>query len=640
MEKEMGIEAEAGTCCAAEVRGAARPEAAMSCCDGDTGDARAVVHHPVSASRAGAAAGSETSALGERKYGRVPSTLEMAVALDDVALPGAEEAYYDLGTHSWPVSTDSAEAQRWFDRGLMWMYAFNHEEAGLCFSRAAKADPGCAMAHWGVAYVLGPNYNKPWGKFDRVDLASSLEAAVQATARAQAVAGAATPLEQALVMALSARYPSTEVPDDFTQWNIDYTAAMREVYEEFGESAEVATLFVDAAININPRQFWEDPATQPAGSVEGIELQRVLERALGTSGGFMHPGTLHLYTHVLERSPYPERGLAVADRLRGLVPAAGHLHHMPSHLDTLAGDYASVVASNSAAVEADREYVRREGGMSFYTLYRLHNLHFKIYGSMMSAREGLALEAADEMIAALPAELLSVPTPPMADWAEGSVSMRIHVLIRFGRWREILGTELPEDRELFCVTTAMTLYAQTLAHAALGEIAEAEARRMEFLAAAETVPPSRDVFDTLCVDQLEVAKAMVEGELEYRKGNLETAFVELRRAVELNDALPVGEPWGQMVPPRHALGALLLEQRRYAEAELVYRTDLGLNDLVSRTCQRPNNVWSLHGLHECLLALGKADEAEVVGKQLTLARARADVPVVASCLCRRSVVSD
>jgi tetratricopeptide (TPR) repeat protein len=208
------------------------------------------------------------------------------------------------------------------------------------------------------------------------------------------------------------------------------------------------------------------------------------------------------------------------------------------------------------------------------------------------------------------------------------------VLIRFGRWQEIIATELPEDRELYCVTTAMTHYARGIAYAATGDIPMAERERELFRAAVPAVPDTREVFETLCVDLLRVASAMLDGEVEYRKGNYEAAFAALRESVAINDALPLEEPWGQMQPPRHALGALLLEQGHYDEAEDVYRTDLGLNDKAGRLFQRRNNLWSLHGLHECLVASGRHEEAQIIAVQFEFASARADVPINASCACR------
>jgi tetratricopeptide (TPR) repeat protein len=222
----------------------------------------------------------------------------------------------------------------------------------------------------------------------------------------------------------------------------------------------------------------------------------------------------------------------------------------------------------------------------------------------------------------------------MADFVEGYLPMKQHVLIRFGKWREIIAQELPRDQKLYCSTTAMMLYAQAVAHSALGHLAEAEATRAAFMEAKLRVPESRRVHNNTVRDLLEIAQAMLDGELEYRRGNHEAAFAHLRRSVELDDALPYDEPWGWMQPTRHALGALLLEQGRVAEAEAVYRSDLGLDGALSRACQHPDNLWSLHGLHECLTRRGETVEATLIKQRLDLALARSEVPVRASCYCR------
>jgi tetratricopeptide (TPR) repeat protein len=223
----------------------------------------------------------------------------------------------------------------------------------------------------------------------------------------------------------------------------------------------------------------------------------------------------------------------------------------------------------------------------------------------------------------------------MADFIEGYLPMKQHVLVRFGKWREIIAQELPKDRDLYCCTTAMMLYAKGLAHSVLGELAEAEKTRTAFREARARVPESRRVHNNKVVDLLAIAEEMLTGELEYRRGNFDVAFAHLRRSVELEDALPYDEPWGWMQPARHALGALLLEQGHLAEAEAVYRADLGFDPTISRACWHPDNVWALHGLHECLTRRGDTLEAPLVKARLDLAQARADVPVRASCLCRR-----
>ena len=542
--------------------------------------------------------------------------------------------YYDLGPYRRSVTTSSAEAQTWFDRGLSWTYAFHHEEAVSCFEEAAAADPDCAMAYWGIAYALGPNYNKPWEFFDDQDLARTVDRTHAAVELAHDKAANATPVERALIGALRARYPQAKPADDCSVWNAPYAESMRAVHELAPDDLDVVTLYADALMNLTPWQLWNLRTGEPAEGARTLEAKAVLDRALATDSGRRHPGILHLYIHLMEMSPTPEAALPVADRLRGLVPDAGHLHHMPSHLEVLCGDYRGVVSDNSIAIAADEKFRARAGAMNFYTLYRSHNYHFKIYGAMFLGQSETALETAAQLEASIPEELLRVQSPPMADWLEAFLAMRVHVLIRFGRWADILRLPLPADPELYCVTIAMLHYARGVAFSATHRIAEAEAERRLFQAAAARVPETRTLFNNTCADILAIASAMLDGELEYRKGRYEAAFAALERSIELDDNLPYDEPWGWMQPTRHAYGALLLEQGRVTEAEAVYRADLGLDDTLPRASQHPGNVWALHGLHECLVRLGKTGEAQIVAQQLRIAAALADVPIEASCFCR------
>ncbi len=544
--------------------------------------------------------------------------------------------YYDLGSHHRTISTSSPEAQLWFDRGLVWTYAFNHEEAVRCFERAAEHDPGCAMAHWGIAYASGPNYNKPWEAFDDADLNQSVSTSYASTQRALETCSTATSAERALVSALPTRYPSPQPDADCTPWNDDYADAMRAVYRDHGDDFDIAALFAEALMNRTPWELWDLATGEPADGADTTEAREVLEQAMTDPDGRSHPGVLHMYLHLMEMSPHPEVALRAADWLRDLVPDGGHLQHMPTHIDVLCGHYQNVVDSNSSAIRADLAFLEREGAINFYSLYRSHNYHFKLYGAMFLGQYEAAIGAADEMVATLPPELLRVESPPMADWLEGFVPMRMHVLIRFGKWDEILETPLPDDPDLYCVTTAMTRYARGVAYAATGRIEAAEAEQAAFRDAVERVPDTRYVFNNTCLDILAIASEMLDGELEYRRGNHEAAFAHLRRSIELDDGLPYDEPWGWMQPTRHAYGALLLEQGRVEEAEAVYRADLGLDDTVPRAYQHPDNVWSLHGFHECLSRLGKDAEARMVALRLDLALARTDVEVSSSCYCRMS----
>ncbi len=546
-------------------------------------------------------------------------------------------SYYDVDVYSRPITTSSSEAQLWFDRGLVWTYGYHHEEAIECFKKALEHDPDCAMAQWGVAYAAGPNYNMPWELFDPEGKATALADAFDATAAARSLADKVTPAERALIEALPARYPQRAPIEDQSPWNDAFTDAMREAYQAHPDDLEIATIFAEAIMNRTPWKMWDLKTGGVAEGAGTLEAREVLERAMHEDPATMeHPGILHLYVHLMEMSPFPELALKAGDILRTLVPDAGHLIHMPTHIDVLCGHYHDVLVDNQRASEADRKYLEKAGAMNFYSGYRVHNYHFAIYGAMFLGQYAPALAAAEELIETTPEELLRMPSPPMADFIESYISMKQHVLIRFGKWREIIEQEPPADAELYCVTVAMTHYAKGVAHAALGEVEAAEKEKTLFLAARAKVPESRLLHNNTCQDLFAIAEAMLNGEIEYRKGNFDAAFAHLRRSVALDDALPYDEPWGWIQPTRHALGALLLEQGRDADAEAVYREDLGLGGSLSRATVHPDNVWSLRGLHVCLERRGETAEARLIKQRLDLAAARADVPVNASCFCAQA----
>ena len=546
--------------------------------------------------------------------------------------------YYDLGSHNLAIAASSPEGQLWFERGLLQCYGFNHGEAIECFRQVLKSDPNCAMAYWGIAYALGPNYNKPWEAFDEAEFKSVLVDAHEATSRAIALLDRATKLGQALIRSLAYRYPTAVPGADTSGWVEDYATEMRKVYHQFPDNPDVCSLFAESLMNRTPWQLWDLNTNDISEGASTSEANEVLEAALQRiedAGDRWHPGLLHMYVHLMEMSPHPEKALKAADRLRDLVPDSGHLQHMPTHIDVLCGHYQAVVDSNSAAIIADRKFQEREGVVNFYSVYRCHNYHFKVYGAMFLGQYRPAIDAAEEMISStLTAELLKVQPPPMADWLEGFVSIKQHVLIRFGRWEEILEQDLPEDKELYCVTTAMMHYARAVALASTGDPQAAEFESALFDEALSRVPDSRNLFNNTCLDILAIAREMMLGEIEYRRGNFAAAFDHLRESVHLDDNLPYDEPWGWMQPTRHTLGALLLEQGQVEEACQIYRADLGYDDTLSRACQHPDNVWSLHGYHECLNRLGRTAEAEIIEQRVRLALARTDVPVTASCFCR------
>ena len=541
---------------------------------------------------------------------------------------------YELGPYSRKVTTASSDAQRWFDRGLNWCFGYHHEEAVACFEKALEADPHCAMAHWGVAYAAGPNYNFPWELMDPAGKAAALARAFDATRAALALVGGVTAPERALIEALPARYPQRDTIDDQGAWNDAYADAMRLAHMAHPGDLEVRHIFAEAILNRTPWQMWDSRSGEPAAGAGTLEAREMLESAFRDLPGAMdHPGLLHLHVHLMEMSPHPEAALVTGDRLREVSSDMGHLVHMPTHIDIQCGHYRDAMHWNQKAIIADRKFYDRAGPMNFYSGYRVHNYHFAAYGAMFLGQYAPAIAAADELIETMPEAMLRIPSPPMADFFESYVSIRQHVLIRFGKWREIIAQDLPADGELYCNTVAMMHYAKGVAHAALGDVSAAEIEQALFQEAAKRVPEFRQIHNVKCVQLLAIAEEMLTGEIAYRRGEHDAAFAHLRAAIALEDALPYDEPWGWMQPVRHALGALLLEQGRAAEAEVVYREDLGLGGTLPRAQIHPDNLWALRGLLDCLDRRGEFAEAALIRQRVEFATARADVPVSVSCFC-------
>ncbi|KAG9240704.1 TPR domain protein [Calycina marina] len=542
--------------------------------------------------------------------------------------------YYDLGAFHRSVTTGSRGAQLWFDRGFIWSYAFNHEEAVECFQKAVEEDPKCAMAYWGLAYAIGPNYNKQWDAMDAEDQAMSLKRTHEAVIRAKERYSGATVTEKALIDAIQFRYPQNTPAKHFKIWNDEYAKAMRSVYRRFPDDLDVAALYVDSLMNLTPWKLWDLRTGKPAHGAHTLEAKLVLDKTFKVNAGLQHPGLLHLYIHLMEMSGTPENALTVADHLRGLVPDSGHLNHMPSHIDILCGEYRRAIASNSDAIRVDEKFVKHRGALNFYTLYRSHNYHFRIYAAMFSGQSRIALDTVDELEESIPEEVLRIKSPPMANYLEHFMSMRVHVLIRFGRWQDLKELKLPKDERLYCMTTAMIHYGKAIASAVNGLMKQAHNERTLFQAAMEQVPSSRSAFNNKCSDILTIAAAMLDGEISYREGSYDVAFASLLKSINLGDSLHYDEPWGWMQPARHAYGALMLEQGHVKEAAAVYSADLGFDESLPRALRHMNNVWALHGYHECLVKLGRTAEARIIEPQLRLALAIADIPIRSSCLCR------
>lgn len=541
---------------------------------------------------------------------------------------GAMDYPFDLGSYTRPASAHP-DAQTWCDRGLVWLFGYNHEEAIACFEQAIRSDPSCALAHWGIAYAIGPNYNKPWEVFTEDEKSPALARAHTALSAAAETARPGSP-EAALTAALAARYPTDPAIEDFAPFNDAFSAAMRPVFAAHPQDLDIAFVFAESLMNRTPWRLWDfhTGAVNPEAST--AEARAVLESAFARPEAWDHPGLLHMYIHLMEMSPHPELALRHGDRLTGLVPDAGHLVHMATHIDVLCGDYQNVVTRNLAAAAVDDRFKAHAGGANFYALYRIHNLHFALYGAMFLAQKDTALALADRLRAEVPDEVVRV----YPDLFETFVASKPHVLIRFGMWQAILDEEIPSDTELYAVTHALFLYARAVALANLGQDAQARAEAAKFAEAVAAVPDTRYLFQNKARDVLEIARAMMWGEIEFKSGHQIKGLEHLRTAVRRDDGLLYEEPWAWPQPTRHALGALLMEAGAYAEAEAVYRADLGLDGALPRPCQNPRNVWALHGLHECLTRRGETEEARHIKPLLDLARARADVPITASCACR------
>ena len=537
-------------------------------------------------------------------------SLTLGIAIDAGQANASEDDYYDIAGFHYQVSTESPQAQLWFDRGLAMCYGFNHEEAVRCFEKALQHDPHLAMAYWGMAYAWGPNINNMLiepPQMAQADLAVRI---------ARLHAQDASPLEKALIDALDSRY-ATPLPEDRSNLNQAYADAMREVHAQFGDDPLVVTLFAESLMNLQPWKHWS-PAGEPGEHTPAIVA--ALEKGLEQHPGY--PGMAHLYIHAMEASPTPEKALPTADSLRYAMPGIGHLVHMPTHIDIWLGDYESVVNSNQAAIDADSAFLEKEGPYNFYTLYRIHNYHFVVYGAMFDGQSELALETARELKQQVPEDMLRAQT----DFLDAFMPTAIHVLVRFGRWEDIL--KEPEPAEYLPMSRSIWHYARALAYASTNRVDQAEIEQQEFLEQKEQVPETSFLFQNASLNILGVAEEMIAGEIEYRKGNYEKAFEHLREAVRRDDGLNYDEPWGWMQPARHALGALLLEQGQYEECEAVYREDLK---------RHPKNPWALQGLAESLRKQGKTDEAKQWRVKYVAASERADVKIDRSCYCRLEV---
>lgn len=534
--------------------------------------------------------------------------------LSTAAVPDQDAArlYEGFGDYRRSISTDSEEAQKWFNQGIQLMYGFNHDEAIRSFHAAAEADPRAAMPWWGIAYSHGININDPAMTDERSKAAR--EAADKALARLPG----ASPVEAALVRAVSARY-EYPAPEDRRPLDEAFAEAMGQAHAAFPDDPEVGTIFADSLMNLQAWDYW-DKEGKPKGRI--LEIVSALENVI--KNDLDHPGANHFYIHAVEASRNPDRAIHAADRLRSLVPGSGHLVHMPSHIYVRVGRYNDAVQSNADAIEADRRYFALAPKPRFYSLYYAHNQHFLAYAAMMSGRYADAMQAARSLEAEMPEGNLRA----LAGLIDGIMPTALHVMIRFGRWEEIL--KEPSYPEFRYLSNAVRHYARSIAYSATGRTTQARQELEAFERSMQDVPEDWYILNNPVSKVMPIAKSMIHGELLYREGKYEEAFARLREGIAAEDSLIYDEPPGWMLPVRHALGALLMEQGHYAQAEALYREDLRRNR---------DNGWGLLGLQNALLAQSKIDEAAACASRLKQAWSQADTHPTSSCFCAPTLAS-
>jgi len=506
------------------------------------------------------------------------------------------------------VTTSSEKAQRYVDQGLVWAFAFNHDEAIRSFKEATKHDPNCAMAWWGIALCNGPHINYPALPPDRA------RAAWRALEKAVALKNQVSPKERALIEALAERYEANP-SEDRKHLDQAYADAMRKVWAQYGDDADIGTLYAEAMMDLRPWDLWKDNG-EPQPGTETILA--VLEETLRLDPD--HPGANHLYIHAVEASPNPARAMASADRLRDLVPISGHLRHMPSHIDVLVGQWDKACEQNELALAADRAYEAQSPKQGFYRLYMIHNHHMLAFASMMSGRSRTAIEATREMVESVPDDYARAETALVDPY----MGAHYDALKRFGHWDEIL--ELPAPPSYLPITTAHWRFHRGLAYAAKGEVEKAEKERELFRKAVDNVPNDALMVINPAHRVLAIAEHMLNGEIAFRRGDMDESIRELRKAIAIEDKLQYMEPPEWVQPVRHTLGAVLVSDGQFAEAEKVYRQDLK---------KWPHNGWSLLGLSRTLRAQGKIEEATQVASRFRDTWKHADIDIGTSCLCVR-----
>lgn len=510
----------------------------------------------------------------------------------------------NLGTLSFAVGTRSPRAQQFFDQGLRLTYAFNHAEGHRSFLEAARLDPECAMAYWGQAYDLGPNINDPLPDADR------RRRAWEALELAGRYAAGSSQLERDLIEALTVRY-SSDPEADLAPLNEAYREAMSRVALKYPDHPEVQTLYADAIMNTMPWNYW-DQASNPMPHT--LDAKAALEKAIRLNPD--HPGAHHYYIHLMEL-PDPDRAVSSAETLESLMPAAGHMVHMPSHIYIRVGRYEDAVRVNQLAIAADEDYISQCYSQGLYPLsYYPHNIHFLWSAASLIGLSETALAAARNTAEKVPVgEMAELPF--LQDFA----ATPLQAYLRFGKWNQIL--TFPAPRAEIKHLNLIRYYARGIAFTRKGNLREAR-EELEALEAMQTDPGLADIVATAnnSSDRIAgVAQAVLAGEIAAGSGDFALAVTHLERAVALEDALTYTEPSAWHIPPRQHLGAVLLDAGAPEAAEVVYRQDLA---------KIRQNGWSLLGLSQALDAQGKTAEAAKIREEFNRVWKHSDIPITRS----------
>jgi tetratricopeptide (TPR) repeat protein len=494
-----------------------------------------------------------------------------------------------LGDLHHPVSTKNREAQQFFDQGLRFIYAFNHDEAARSFGRAAELDPKLAMAYWGVAEAVGPNYNDPADPDRYKHAHDAVQKAVELSADA-------SQSDQAYIHALAKRFPA-DSNSDLRKAAEEYRDAMRQVVSEFPDDLDAATLLAEAGMNLHPWGLWHPDGTPEAGTEEIVStLESVMKRDPD------HLGAIHYYIHAVEASPTPERALAGANKLAALAPGAGHIVHMPAHVYIRTGDYEAAVKTNEKAADVDRAYIKASGAQGIYPMmYYSHNLHFIAMCAAMNGNYAESKKNSELLVGNVGPHVKDMP--PL----EGFMTIPMAVEVRFHHWNEIL--KMPQPDAGMKTATVFWHFGRGMALAGTGKVADAEAEYKIVADAEEATPP--DVIFQMPInnkakDIMRIAKDVLGAKIAVAKKDNSSAVGMLRDAVAIQDTLKYGEPPDWFFPVRESLGAALLMTGDAAGAEKVFREDL------ERNLRNPRSLW---GLHQALLQQNRGYDAGFVQKQ-------------------------